>query len=146
VERKKEGQSPLRFPLIAVLLAGILFGIGYYPSAQYDGPEGPRGLAMGLGLVLILIVPSYFVARWALNKSQKTFLIAFGVGFLVRLVLLVVLFILYSKLVRAKDLSFTLSFGLGYLVISFFEVLCFKNAIINEQVPELPSGEEREDS
>ncbi|MHC4942644.1 MAG: hypothetical protein ACYTG7_06430 [Planctomycetota bacterium] len=136
----------MRFPFIAILLTGILYGIGYYPSAQYDGPEGPFGLAMGLGLVLLLIVPGYFVTRWTLTKSLKTFFIAFGVGFFVRLVLLVTLFILYTKLVRPQDLSFTLSFGIGYLVVSLFEIFCFKDAFFQEQIPKGPSEEDESDS
>ncbi|MBU0755966.1 MAG: hypothetical protein KJ645_12555 [Planctomycetes bacterium] len=142
MERKQEDQSSLRFPLIAVLLAGILYGVGYYPAASYDAPHGTLSLALGLGLVLFLIVPSYFVTNWALGETPKTFLIAFGVGFLARLIVLVVLFILYTKFVRAKDVSFTLAFGLGYLVISFFEILCFKSAILKDQTPRQDDAEQ----
>jgi hypothetical protein len=132
----------LRFTLIAILVAGCLFGIGYYPAVKYDSPDGPISLIFGLSLALFLMIPGYLVVRWGLGKSQKIFLIAFGAGFLIRLVLLVTLIILYSKLIREKDFCFALAFGTCYLALSGLEVLSFRSAVFqNKNEGSSPSGE-----
>jgi len=69
------------------------------------------------------MVMGYLVVHLTRHRSNKVFLTAFGVGFLLRLILLVVIFILYSKLIQEKDFCFALSFGLNYMVLSGLEVL-----------------------
>lgn len=125
----------MRFTLISILIAVCLYGAGYYPSVTYDPYGGPFGMASGLGLALLLILPSFFVTQRALNKSHKAFLITFGAGFLIRLVLLVICIVLYAKLVREKDFSFTLAFGAGYLIMSVAEILSFKNVMVKAGDP-----------
>ncbi|MFH1999699.1 MAG: hypothetical protein ABIK28_08465 [Planctomycetota bacterium] len=123
----------MRFTLVSILIAVCLYGAGYYPSVTYDPYGGPFGMALGLGLAFFLIVPNFFVTQRALSKSHKAFLITFGAGFLIRLVLLVTLIILYAKYVREKDFSFTLAFGAGYLSLSLAEILSFKSVIIKDK-------------
>lgn len=129
----------MKFLLIAILVAGCLYGIGYYPAVSYDSPHGPLSIAYGIGLAFILIVPGYFVMEWARSRSQAAFLIAFGTGFLGRLILLVLLFFLYSKLIRAKDYSFGIALGVCYCILSVVEALSFKRAVLQNKNPRFPS-------
>ena len=75
------------------------------------------------------MVPSYYLMCWALSRSQRIFMVTFGAGFLIRLVLFIVLFILYSKLVREKDFCFGLAFGTCYLFLNVLEVFFFKGSL-----------------
>lgn len=79
-------------------------------------------------MVLLLIVPSYFVMRWALEQSHRIFMITFGAGFLIRLVLLVALFFLYAKFIDRGTISFAMGFAIGYLTLIFLEVFFFRSA------------------
>ncbi len=118
----------MKFLLIALTVALVLFGIGYYPAVGYDPTHGPKSLIYGLGLAVGLMVPSYFTLFWAMRKSQRVFLITFGAGFILRLVLLVALFILYWIHIKERDFCFALSFGVAYLLFSLVEVFLFKSA------------------
>jgi hypothetical protein len=134
----------LRFPLIAIVIAACLFGIGYNPSVYYEGYDGPKGLAYGLGLALGLMIPTFYIMAWARTKSQQIFLLAFGAGFLLRLLLVVVLFFVYVKVVETGIGSFTLSFGTGYLALLVWEIYSFLPAFTQKNKPEPPSEEGEE--
>jgi hypothetical protein len=136
---KVEGEAELRFPLIALLAALCLFGIGYFPAVKFDALNGPKSLAYGLALALFLMVPSYYAMRWAMGRSQRIFLITFAAGFIIRLVLLVVLVVLYWIFIRERDFCFALSFGAGYLCLSVVEIFSFKSAFSEKKNPESPS-------
>ena len=125
--------------LFALLAALCLFGIGYFPAVNHDASEGPKSLAYGLALALLLMVPSYFVMCWAMGKSQRIFLITFATGYILRLVLLVVLVILYWLFIKERDFCFALAFGTGYLVLSVLEILSFKSAFSQKSNTESPS-------
>jgi tetrahydromethanopterin S-methyltransferase subunit F len=125
--------------LLALLAALCLFGIGYFPAAGHDASNGPKSLAYGLALALLLMVPSYFVVRWAMGKSQRIFLITFAAGYLLRLVLLVVLVILYWLYIKESDFCFALAFGTGYVVLSGLEILSFKSAFSQKRDTESSS-------
>ena len=117
----------MRFILwsLAVLLG--LYAIGYFPAKTWDSPGGPRGLLSGLTLALILMAGSFIVMRWALFRSQRLFVTVFGVGFIVRLVLVVVIFFVYARFVGQAVVTFALSFGVGYLAMNIIEFLCLRS-------------------
>jgi len=123
----------LRFSLFAILVAGFLFGLGYYPATSYDPSDGLTSLAYGFGLALFLMVPSYYLIRWALRRSKQIFMITFGVGFLARLVIFVAFFFVYSSLVKERDVVFALGFGICYLALSFLEVASFRSALVHKK-------------
>lgn len=123
----RQGDAELRFPIYAIAISCCLFGIAYYPSLSLENPDGPEGLFYGLLIATLIMVPSYFVMRWAMGQPVKTFMIVFGVGFLVRLILFAGIFVLYWKVVKIGMYSFGLSYGVGYLALIFLEILFYKS-------------------
>jgi len=83
---------------------------------------------MGLGLAFVLMTPTYYLMVWALQKSQKAFLITFAAGFLTRLTIVVLLFVLYKMQIGSGVLSFGLAFGAGYLFLNSLEIYFLKSA------------------
>ena len=120
----------MRFLIVAILVAACLFALGYYPSVLYDdAAKGPVGLASGIGLAFVLMVSGYYVNRWSIDKSQRTFLISFGAGLLARLVVGAVLVVLYWKLIREKDYPFILGLMASYMVLLVVEISFLWSAI-----------------
>lgn len=117
----------LKFILLSLAVILGLYAIGYYPANTWDSPRGPLGLLSGLTLALILMAGSFMVMRWALFRSQRIFMTVFGVGFIVRLVIVVVIFFVYARFVNQAVASFALSFGMGYLALNIVEFFCLKS-------------------
>jgi len=116
----------LKFILLSLIVVLGLYAAGYFPAKTWDPPRGPMGLLSGLTLALILMAGSFIVMRWALFKSQRIFMTVFGVGFILRLVIVVVIFFLYAWFIKQAVASFALSFGVCYLALNIVEFLCLK--------------------
>lgn len=100
--------------------------IGFFPAKYWDSPGGSLGLISGLTVAFFLMTASFVVLRWALFRSHAIFMISFGVGFLVRLVVFAAIFFAYKKWVVQAQMTFAISFVACYLTLSFVEFLCFK--------------------
>ncbi len=116
----------LKFILSSLAVVLGLYAIGYYPAKAWDSPRGPLGLLSGLTLALVLMAGSFIVMRWALFRSQRVFMTVFGVGFIVRLVIVVVIFFAYAKFIGQAVASFAFSFGVAYLTLNIVEFLCLR--------------------
>ncbi len=114
----------LKFILLSLAVVLGLYAIGYYPAKTWDSPRGSLGLLSGLTLALILMASSFIVMRWALFRSQRIFMTVFGVGFIVRLVIVVVIFFVYARFIKQAVASFALSFGVCYLALNIVEFFC----------------------
>jgi len=120
----------LRFFFWSLAIVLGLYAVGYYPASTWDAPSGPFGLLSGLTVALLLMAASFIVMRWALFRSQRIFMTAFGVGFIVRLVVFVAIFFVYVKFVGEGVASFAVSFAACYLGLGVVEFLCLRSRTI----------------
>lgn len=125
-----------RFFLLSLAVVLGLYAIGYYPSTAWEPHRGSFGLLCGLTLALVLMAGSCAVWRWVLFRSQRLFLTVFGTGFIVRLVIVVLVFFLYVQVVGEAIVTFAVSFGVGYLSLSLIEYLSLKDMIKEYKVKE----------
>ena len=116
----------VRFFLFSLAVVVGFYALGYYPAESWDPPRGSLGLISGLTVALLLMTASFVVMRWALFRSQRIFLIVFGVGFIARLVIFIAIFFAYSKLVEQAVATFAISFAACYMTLSLVEFLCLK--------------------
>jgi hypothetical protein len=89
------------------------------------GREATRGLFLGCGAALIIVLTSFFTLTWAFDKSTKIFMKAFVAGFLGRLAFMVVTILIVSRFDWAH-LSTTAVSLLGfYALLTYLEIRFF---------------------
>lgn len=86
-------------------------------------------MILGLSLAFLIMTPTCFIMVRAITKSQQAFMIAFGSGLMIRLLIVVVAVFIYIKMVEDGVFSFVGAFFTGYVFLFMLEFYVLKQAV-----------------
>ncbi len=110
---------------IALVLIPIVLVVISYLTHYHFGKSTMLSALAGSGTSLVMMVVAYASLKWAMERSQQTFLSVTFAGMFFRFLLFLGMFYLVHQSAELELLVFILAFFVFYLVFQYVEIRAF---------------------